>query len=98
MNSSPTEKELLSIVECLKKLVGIIFRYKIDVFSDHKNLVYKATIRASQRVMQWVLILEDFGPNIQHIPGIDNKAVDTLSYLPSENINRDESSIMNYSC
>jgi hypothetical protein len=42
------------------------------VFSDHKNLVYAALVSESQRVMRWRLILEEFGPNIQHIAGIDN--------------------------
>ena len=35
--------------------------------------------------MEWRLILEDFGPNIQHIAGVDNIIADTLSRLPSAN-------------
>jgi hypothetical protein len=87
-NYTTTEKELLSIVECLKQFRGILFGYEIDVFSDHKNLVYAATLSESQRVMRWRLILEEFGPNIQHIAGVDNTVADTLSRLPSAN--RDE--------
>ena len=84
-NYTTTEKELLSIVECLKQFRGILFGYEIDVFSDHKNLVYAATLSESQRVMRWRLILEEFGPNIQHIAGVDNTVADTLSHLPSTN-------------
>ena len=85
LNYTTTEKELLSIVECLKQFRGILFGYPINVFSDHKNLVYAATLSESQRVMRWRLILEEFGPNIQHIAGVDNTVADTLSRLPSAN-------------
>ena len=84
-NYTTTEKELLSIVECLKQFRGILQGYEINVFSDHKNLVYAATVSQSQRVMRWRLILEEFGPNIQHIAGVDNVVADALSRLPSAN-------------
>jgi hypothetical protein len=60
------------------------------VFSDHKNLVYAATVSESQKVMRWRLILEEFGPNIQHIAGLDNVVADMLSCVPSANCDRDE--------
>jgi hypothetical protein len=61
------------------------------VFSDHKNLVYAATVSELQRVMRWLLILEEFGPNIQHITGVDNVVADMLSCVPSANCeDRDE--------
>ena len=83
-NYTTTEKELLSIVECLKQSRGILFGYPINIFSDHKNLVYE-----SQRVMWWRLILEEFGPNIEHIAGVDSTIADTLSRHPSANIEDD---------
>ena len=95
LNQTTTEKEILFIVKFLKQFQGILFEYKIDVFSDHKNLVYEATIRASHRFMRWGLVLEEFGPNIQHKAGIYNKVVDTLSRLPSANIYQYKSSIVN---
>jgi hypothetical protein len=42
--------------------------------------------------MRWRLILKEFGPNIQHIPGVDNIVVDTLSRLPSANTDREDDS------
>ena len=33
--------------------------------------------------MRWRLVLEEFGPNIQHISGVDKIVADTLSRLPS---------------
>ena len=43
-NYTTTEKELLAIVECHKQFQGIIFGYEINVLSNHKNLVYAATL------------------------------------------------------
>lgn len=88
-NYTTTEKELLSIVECLKQFKNILFGYEIHVYSDHKNLVYEATLSESQRVMRWRLLLEEFGPQIHHIAGVDNIVADTLSRLKSSNAEED---------
>ena len=77
-----TEKEILAIVECYKQFRVIIVSYEINVFSDHNNMVYVATLGESQRVIRWKLILKYFGPNIQHISVVDNILSDTLSILP----------------
>ena len=82
-NYTTTEKELLTIVEYLKQLREIIFGYEINVFSDHKNLVYAATLSESQRLMIWRLILEEFGTNINHTDGVENTVAETLSRLTS---------------
>ena len=36
-NYTKTEKELIVIVEHLKKFCGILFGYEIDLFLDHKT-------------------------------------------------------------
>ena len=77
-----TDKERLEIFECLKQFPGILFGYEINVFSDHKNMVYAATLIESQRVTHWRLIFKYFGPNIQNIYGVDNIVSDTLNRLP----------------
>ena len=46
-------------------------------------MVYAETLSESQRVMFWRLILEEFGPNIRHLAGVDNIVADTLIRLPS---------------
>ena len=43
--------------------------------------------------MCWRLILKEFGPNIQHIAGVDNIVDDTLSIFPPIIVNRDDPSI-----
>ena len=82
-NYTTKEKELLSIVECVKEFRNIIFGYPIKVYSDHKNLVNSATLSQLQRVMRWRLILEEFGPEIIHIKGEDNIAADAISRIPT---------------
>ena len=67
------------IVECLRQFRGILFGYEINVLSDHKNIVYTATLSESQRVMRWRLIIEEFGINIKNIAGVDNIVAETLS-------------------
>ena len=70
-NYTTTEKELLKIVECTKQFRGILFGYKINVFSDNKHLVYAATLSESQWVMRCRPILKEFGTNIQYIAGVE---------------------------
>ena len=92
MNYTTTEKELLSIVECIREFRNILFGYPIEVYSDHKNLVHAATVSQSQRVMRWRMILEEFGPDIRHIKGEDNIVADAISRLPTANKDPSEQS------
>ena len=57
-NYTTTEKELLAILEFLKQLRGIIFGYKINAFSYHKNLVYASTLSESRRLMHCQIIIK----------------------------------------
>ena len=89
-NYAMTKKELLEVVECIKKFHGITFGYAINVFCDHKNLVYVVTLSKFQRVIHCWLIIEEFGPNTQHIPAVDNIVADMLSMLPYKPVNKYE--------
>jgi hypothetical protein len=82
LNYTMTEKELLSIIECLKAFHNILYGQRIVVWTDHNNLVTEATISQSQRVQRWRLILEEYGPDIRYIKGEENCAADALSRLP----------------
>ena len=81
-NYTTNDKELLAIVEFLKQFQRILFGNEINVFLDHVNMVYDATLSESQRVVLWWLILKEFGPNIQHVAVVDKIVADTLSILP----------------
>ncbi len=89
-NYTTTEKELLSIVECVREFRNILFGYQIRVYSDHKNLVHAATVSQSQRVMRWRMILEEFGPDIKHISGEDNIVADAISRLPTADTDKNK--------
>ena len=41
--------------------------HEIEVFTDHKNLVYKTF--NTECVMRWHLIIEEFGPKLTYIIG-----------------------------
>ena len=78
---SVAELELLSIVECLKEFKGMLWGQIIKVYTDHKNLMQNALGLTSDRVYQWRLLLEEYGPEIIYIKGVDNTVADTLSRL-----------------
>jgi len=79
MRHTTTEKELLSIVETLKECQNMLLGQEIEVFTDHKNLVYKHF--NTERVMQWRLLLEEFRPKLTHVKGSNNIVADALSRL-----------------
>ena len=37
----------------------------------------------SDRVVQWRLLMEEYGPKICHIPGLNNVVADALRRLPT---------------
>ena len=78
---SITELELLSIVECLKEFKGMLWGQKLQVYTDHKNLVHDALGLTSDHVYHWRLILKEYGPEIIYIKGEDNIVADAMSCL-----------------
>ena len=76
------------IIECLQQFGGILFGYEINVFSDNTNIVYVTTLSESKRVMRWKLIIEEFGPNIHHIAGVDNILADMLIRFPYTSVDK----------
>ena len=86
---SITELELLSIVECLKEFKGMLWGQRLKVFTDHKNLVRDALGLTCDRVYRWRLLLEEYGPEIVYIKGVDNIVADAISrleYDPNKNV------------
>ncbi len=78
---SVTKIELLAIVETLKEFKGMLWGHQIKVFTDHANLMRDALCLTSDRVYQWRLLLEEYGPEIVYIKGIHNTTADAVSWL-----------------
>jgi RNase H-like domain found in reverse transcriptase len=62
-----TERELLVIVETLKEFCNILLGHKICIFTELQNLTY--TFFNTECVMQWRLLIEEFGPELIYIKG-----------------------------
>ncbi len=75
---SVTKIELLAIVKNLKKFKGMPLGQQIKVFTDHANLMRDALGLTSDRVYQWQLLLEEYGPEIVYIKGIHNTVTDAV--------------------
>jgi hypothetical protein len=59
----------------------MIWGQHIKVFTDHTNLMRDALGLTSDRVYQWRLLLEEYGPKIVYIKGLHNNVADAVSQL-----------------
>jgi hypothetical protein len=81
---SITKIELLAVVKTLREFKGMLWGQQIKVFTDHANLMRDALGLTSDRVYQWRLMLEEYGPKIVYIKGIHNTVADAVSRLESD--------------
>ena len=84
-NYTTMEKELLSIVETATHHRGILFGFKVNFHTDHKNLSFENF--SSERVRRWRLLLEEFDFTFRYAPGKDNVVADMISRYPIINVN-----------
>ena len=80
-NYTTEKKELLGVVETLKEFKGMLLGYTLQLFTDHKNLVHETTLKASNRVMFWKILLEELGITTTHIKGEKNVVADPMNRL-----------------
>ena len=61
-------------------------------------MVYAATPSESQKVIHWKIVIEDFGPNIQHMAGVENIVSDKIIRMSSLPNYWDDTSTRNPQC
>nr|GEY35087.1 reverse transcriptase domain-containing protein [Tanacetum cinerariifolium] len=88
-HSTTTEKELLAVVYAFEKFRSYLVLSKSIVYTDHSAIKYLfAKKDAKARLMQWILLLQEFDIDIRDKKERENLAADHLSRL--ENPHQDE--------
>jgi hypothetical protein len=82
MNYTTTERELLAVVFACDKFRSYLVGSPVVVFSDHAALKYLLSKKDSKaRLVQWILLLQEFDITIKDKKGIENVVTDHLSRL-----------------
>jgi hypothetical protein len=89
------DRELLSAIETCKEYKNIMLGYPIIVLTDHKNNTFNG-LKASEHVLRWLLLLEEYGLTFEYIPGKKNVATvaDTLSRLIIDSLKIQEEEVL----
>nr|GFC02411.1 reverse transcriptase domain-containing protein [Tanacetum cinerariifolium] len=88
-NYTTTEKDMLAVVYAFEKFRSYLIMNKSIVHTDHSALKYLfAKKDAKARLLQWVLLLQEFDFKVLDTKGAENYAADHLSRLenPYENV------------
>nr|GEV89727.1 DNA-directed DNA polymerase [Tanacetum cinerariifolium] len=88
-NYTTIEKEMLAIIYAFEKFRSYLIMNKSIVHTDHSALKYLfAKKDAKERLLRWVLLLQEFDVKVLGTKGAENLAADHLSRLenPYENV------------
>ena len=77
---------MLSIFETIKEFRTILLDQKLRIYTDHKNLTCKNF--NNDRVLIWIIILEEYSPDIEYTKVQENIVSGALSIF-TLNVNQD---------
>ena len=81
-NYSTVEKELLAVVDGIKKYYYYLYGDQFTLETDHLPLSsHRSSKNANARLMRWALYLQQFHFKIKYIKGSANIGADLLSRL-----------------
>nr|GEV98677.1 reverse transcriptase domain-containing protein [Tanacetum cinerariifolium] len=87
-NYTTTKKEMLAVVYALEKFWSYLIMNKSIVYTNHSALKYLFGKKDSKaRLLQWVLLLQEFTFKVIHTKGAENLAADHLSRLENSHQN-----------
>jgi hypothetical protein len=82
LNYATTEKELMVVVFAINKSRSYLVGAKVIVYKDHAAFKYLLTKKdAKPRFIHWILLLQEFDPEIRDKKGADNYVADQLSRM-----------------
>ena len=79
-NYATMGKERLSIVMTLKEFRSMLLGAVMNIHTDHKNILTLGD--SSQRRLQWISYVDEYGPTLHYIKGPSNVIADTFSRMP----------------
>lgn len=84
-NYFTTEKELLALVECLKKFRVYILGQPLTVITDNKAITFLQKCHLNNaRMTRWILSIQEYQFEIIHCKGKENIIADILSRYPED--------------
>jgi RNase H-like domain found in reverse transcriptase len=89
------ELELLSTIETCKEYKIILLGYPVIVYTDQKNNIFNG-LQASDCVLHWPLLLEEYGVSFEYLPGKKDVLADALSRLEIDGLKIQNEEVLSF--